>query len=128
MVVDSIKKLIFYFSSSKVFSKSDDGGSIDTTTTTMSTAIASGDEEEQSLYTIVENSLKDNVSKCEVTMNVAITLALERKPNLYSVVTTHVEMCERARVMALPHLFTCGMSSILLFCSFVALLFTHKPY
>lgn len=67
MVVDSIKKLILYFSSSKVFSKSDDGGSIDTTTTaTMSTAIASSDEEEQSLYTIVENSLKDNVSKCDV--------------------------------------------------------------
>lgn len=66
MVVDSIKKLISYFSN-KVLGKSDDDDSIEsistTTTTTMSTAIASNDgEEEQSLYTIFENGLKDNVS------------------------------------------------------------------
>lgn len=64
MVVDTIKKLIFYFVNSK--EPNEFAAETATTTeapTTMSTAIAAnGDDDVQSLYTIVENGLKDNVS------------------------------------------------------------------
>lgn len=60
MVVDSIKTFILYFINSK-----EPQTTATTTepvpTTTMSTAIASSDDV-QSLYTIVENGFKDNVS------------------------------------------------------------------
>lgn len=64
MVVDTIKKLIFYF----VNSKEPNEFAAETTTiteapTTMSTEIAANDDDDvQSLYSIVENGLKDNVS------------------------------------------------------------------
>lgn len=50
MVVDSIKKLFGYFSKSK-----------ETESTTMNAVIVSNNEA-QSLYSIVENCLKENVS------------------------------------------------------------------
>lgn len=52
MVVDSIKKLVFYFINSKELKKNK---------TTMNTAIVQNSDS-QSLYEIVENGLKDNVS------------------------------------------------------------------
>lgn len=53
MVVDSIKKILHYFINSKELKK---------TQPMMSTAVAPNDDV-QSLYTIVENCLKDNVSR-----------------------------------------------------------------
>lgn len=52
MVVDSIKKLVFYFINSAELQKNK---------ITMNTAIVPNDDS-QSLYEIVENCLKDNVS------------------------------------------------------------------
>lgn len=69
MVVDTIKKLIFYFINSNEPNKiAVETITASTTTTTespetMSTAIAPNDDGDvQSLYSIVENGLKDNVS------------------------------------------------------------------
>lgn len=56
MVVDSIKKLMFYFINSKE--------SLMKNETTMNTAIVSNSDS-LSLYEIVENCLKDNVSRCD---------------------------------------------------------------
>lgn len=53
MVIDSIKKFASYFINSKKFEKNQ---------TTMNTAIVANNDV-QSLYTIVENCLKDNVSR-----------------------------------------------------------------
>lgn len=64
MVVDTIKRLIYYFVDSTEPNKI----AVESATTTeapvtMSTAIAPNDDDDvQSLYTIVENGLKDNVS------------------------------------------------------------------
>lgn len=65
MVVDTIRKLIFYFINSKESNKIVVEETTPTeqapTTETMSTSIVANDDV-QSLYSIVENSLKGNVS------------------------------------------------------------------
>lgn len=54
MVIDSIKKLVLYFINSKEIEKNK--------LTMSDTAIVPNKETAQSLYEIVENGLKDNVS------------------------------------------------------------------
>lgn len=70
MVVDTIKKFIFYFINSKesnnivVETTTTEAPTTTTTTETMKTAIAPNDVDDdvQTLYSIVENGFKDNVS------------------------------------------------------------------
>lgn len=78
MVVDTIKQLIFYFVNSKepneIAAETSTEAHTATATETMSTAIAANDDEDvQSLYSIVENGLKDNVS---VEYNVCKNLSM----------------------------------------------------
>lgn len=64
MIVDTIKRLIYYFVDSTEPNKiAVESATATEAPVTMSTAIAPNDDDDvQSLYSIVENGLKDNVS------------------------------------------------------------------